>query len=101
MELAIPVALSPNACPTWTDSSWGRHGVEVRSTGLRLLAPGQDRTGIHKSRDHKGTRTARGTTLSHTQERTPGIEEETTVIVQEDQAREPWSSEASIYTGMR
>ena len=38
-------------------------------------------------------------TKSHS-EGTPGIEEETTVIVQEDQAEEPWSFDTSIYTGM-
>ena len=35
-ELLGTVALSPNACPTWTDSSWGQHGTETESTGLRL-----------------------------------------------------------------
>ena len=33
---AMSVALSPNACPTWTDSSWGQYGIETESTGLRL-----------------------------------------------------------------
>ena len=30
------VALSPNACPTWTGSSWGQLGTGMESTGLRL-----------------------------------------------------------------
>ena len=59
------VALSPNACPTWTGSSWGQCGNGRSPQGFAYKHLGRAES-EHKSQDHTGTGTARGTTLSHT-----------------------------------